>query len=72
MRDDNTSVGPKARLGTHAKEFVERRAHHLHEVECAGESAETPLIAIVGLVLFFACVFVIMAALSFAAYYLAR
>jgi hypothetical protein len=51
---------------------IERKAHHLHEVERAGESAETPLLAIVGLVLFFAAAFLVMAALSFGAYYLAR
>jgi hypothetical protein len=50
---------------------IEREAHHLHEVERAGESAVTPLIAIVGLVLLLASVFVVLAALSFAAYYLA-
>ena len=53
-------------------EAIKREAHHLHEVERAGESAETPLIAIVGLILFFASVFLVMAALSFAAYYLAH
>lgn len=51
---------------------IERKAHHLHEVERAGESAETPLIAIVGLVLFFASIFLVMAALSLGAYYLAH
>jgi hypothetical protein len=50
---------------------IERKTHHLHEVERAGENAETPLIAIVGLVLSFASVFLVMAALSFGAYYLA-
>jgi hypothetical protein len=51
---------------------IEGKGHHLHEVERAGESAETPLIAILGLVLLFASVFLVMAALSFAAYYLAH
>ena len=51
---------------------IGRRARHLHEIERLGESAETPLIAILGLVLFFACAFVIMTLLSFGAYYLAR
>jgi hypothetical protein len=49
---------------------IEREAHHLHEVERAGESAETPLIAIVGLLLLLASVFVVLAALSLAACYL--
>jgi hypothetical protein len=43
-----------------------------NEVERAGESAETPLIAILGPVLLFASVFLVMAALAFAAYYLAH
>jgi hypothetical protein len=55
----------------HAIQAIERQARNLHEVERIGESAETPLIAIAGLVLFFACVFLVLAALSFAAYYLA-
>ena len=54
----------------HPIQAIERSAHHLHEVERLGESAETPLIAILGLVLFFASVFLVMV-LSFAAYYLA-
>jgi hypothetical protein len=51
---------------------IEREAHHLHELERAGESAETPFIAIVGLILLFAALFLVMASLAFAAYYLAR
>jgi hypothetical protein len=51
---------------------IEGKAHHLHEVERAGESAETPLVAILGLVLVFAAAFLVMASLSFAAYYLAH
>jgi hypothetical protein len=55
----------------HPIRAIELQAHHLHEVERVGESAETPLIAIAGLVLFFGSVFLVMAALSFGAYYLA-
>jgi hypothetical protein len=46
---------------------IEREAHHLHEVEQAGESEYTPWIAIVGLVLFFVPVFVMMTAIAFTA-----
>jgi|tagenome__1003787_1003787.scaffolds.fasta_scaffold20819940_2 hypothetical protein len=50
---------------------IVREAHHLHEVERLGESAETPLIAIAGLVLFLGPVFLVVVALAFLAYYLA-
>jgi hypothetical protein len=56
----------------HPIQAIEARARHLHEVERLGESSEAPLIAILGLVIFFVCAFVIMTGLSFAAYYLAR
>jgi hypothetical protein len=52
-------------------EKLEHRAQHLHEIEHLGESAAAPLIAILGLVLFFATVCIVVGALSFAAYYLA-
>jgi hypothetical protein len=48
-----------------------QEVHHLHEVEHLGESEWTPWIAILGLVLFFAPIFVLMTALAFAASYLA-
>jgi hypothetical protein len=51
---------------------IEYEAHHLHEVERAGESAETLLVAIVGLVPSFASVLLVRAAHSFAAYYVGR
>jgi hypothetical protein len=51
---------------------IERDANQLHKVERRGESEWTPWIAILGLVLFFASAFVVMGALSFTAYYLAR
>ena len=49
---------------------VEREVEHLHQVEQTGESAETPYIAILGLVLFLGSIFAIMVGLAFAAYYL--
>lgn len=57
---------------SHDIQAIAREAHHLHDVERLGESAETPLIAILGLVLLFACAFVIMTALAFGAYYAAQ
>jgi hypothetical protein len=49
---------------------IEREAHHLHDIERAGESESTPLLALLGLVLFFAPIAALMTALTFAAYYL--
>ena len=43
---------------------VEGEAHHLHQVEQAGESGETPFIAILGLVLFLVPVFAVMLGLA--------
>jgi hypothetical protein len=40
-------------------------------VERAGESAETPFIALLGLILFFGSVFLVMLSIAFTAYYLA-
>jgi hypothetical protein len=42
----------------------------LHDVERAGESESTPLLALLGLVLFFVPVAALTTALTFAAYYL--
>jgi len=50
---------------------VEEEAHHLQEVEAAGESPETPLIAFLGIFLFLAPIFALFVGLAFAAYYLA-
>ncbi|MGZ4335032.1 MAG: hypothetical protein ACXVRJ_12290 [Gaiellaceae bacterium] len=55
-----------------ALRFPVREAEHLHEIEQRGESAETPLIAILGLILFLLPIFAIMLGLAFGAYYLAR
>lgn len=51
---------------------IEDEAEHLHEVEQAGESGETPFIAILGLILFLIPIFLLMLGLALAAYYLAR
>ena len=51
---------------------VERQAGQLHAIEHAGVSEWTPWIAILGLVLFFAPVFVLMTAVTLAAAALAQ
>ncbi len=56
----------------HPVRGVEAEAAHLHDVEQAGESGRTPLIAILGLLLFLVPIFLLIVGLSFAAYYLAR
>ena len=55
----------------HPVRSVETEAAHLHVVERAGESSETPLIAILGIFLFLAPIFLVIVGLSFAAYYIA-
>jgi len=51
---------------------VKDEAEHLHDIERSGESAETPAIAIFGLILFLLPIVLLVLGLSFAAYYLAR
>ena len=51
---------------------IQAEAEHLHEIERKGESEKTPLIAILGIMLFLAPVVFVILGLSFAAYYLAR
>jgi hypothetical protein len=51
---------------------VEAEAHHLIEVERAGDSGETPFIALIGIFLFLLPIFFVIVGLAFAAYYLAR
>lgn len=51
---------------------IEEEAHRLHEVERVGESAETPYIAMLGLLFFLGSVFLVMVGLAFAAYYLTK
>jgi hypothetical protein len=58
-----------ARLRRPVRE-IDAEAHHLHAVEQAGESPETPLIAFMGLILFLLPIFLLMLGLAFAAYYL--
>jgi hypothetical protein len=50
---------------------VDAEVHHLEDVERAGESPETPFIAMLGVFLFLLPIFAVMLALAFAAYYLA-
>jgi hypothetical protein len=49
---------------------IESEAEHLHAVEHVGESAETPLIAILGVFLFLVPIFAVMLGLALVAYYL--
>jgi hypothetical protein len=50
---------------------LEAEAEHLREIERKGESAETPLVAILGVVLFLIPIVALVLGLAFAAYYLA-
>ena len=50
---------------------VEAEAHHLHEVERAGESGETPFVAMLGLILFLLPIFLVFLGLAIAASHLA-
>jgi hypothetical protein len=56
----------------HPVQEIEAEAEHLHEIEEAGESAATPLIAFLGLVLFLLPIFLFFLGVAFAAYYIAR
>jgi hypothetical protein len=49
---------------------IEREAHHLHEIEKSGESAETPYIAVLGLFFFLGSIFLVLLGVALAAYYL--
>jgi hypothetical protein len=51
---------------------LEDEVHHLEDVERAGQSAETPAIAFLGIFLFLLPIFVLMLGLAFAAYYIAK
>jgi hypothetical protein len=55
----------------HPVREVEAEVEHLREVEREGESAETPFIAIAGIVLFLLPIVLVVLGLAFAAYYLA-
>jgi hypothetical protein len=50
---------------------AEHEAHHLHEIEQEGESGATPLIAILGLLLFLGSIFIVLLGLALLAYNLA-
>lgn len=56
----------------HPVRGVEAEAEHLHAIEQAGESGETPFIAFLGLFLFLLPIFLIFLGLAFGAYYLVR
>jgi hypothetical protein len=56
----------------HPVREAEAEAAHLRDVERAGESAETPLIAFLGLILFLLPIFLFMLGIAFAAYSIAR
>jgi hypothetical protein len=49
---------------------VEREVQHLHEVERAGDSGETPYIAMLGLALFLWSMLLLLLGVALAAYYL--
>lgn len=54
----------------HPIRTVELEAHHLHEIEQEGDSGETPLIAILGLLLFLLPLALVIMALAFSAAWL--
>jgi nitrogen fixation/metabolism regulation signal transduction histidine kinase len=56
----------------HPIRTIEAEAEHLREVEREGESAETPFVAILGIILFLLPIVAVILGLAFAAYYLAR
>ncbi len=56
----------------HPVHEIEAEAGHLHEIEQRGESAATPAIAFLGLLLFLLPIFLVMLGIAFAAYYIAR
>jgi hypothetical protein len=51
---------------------ADAEVEHLREIERAGESGETPFIAMLGVALFLTPIFLVIVGLSFAAYYIAR
>ena len=54
-------------MSTHPHRNLEEEAHHLHEVEVAGESPETPAIAILEVALFVLPIVVVVIAIAFVA-----
>jgi hypothetical protein len=55
----------------HPVREVEAEAEHLLEIEREGKSAETPVIAILGVILFLLPIVLLILGLAFAAYFLA-
>ena len=51
---------------------IEAEVEHLHELEHEGSSAATPLVAILGIILFLLPIVFVILGLAFAAYFLAR
>ena len=56
----------------HPVREIEAEVEHLHELEHEGASEATPLIAILGIVLFLLPIVTVILGLAFAAYFLAR
>jgi hypothetical protein len=50
---------------------AEHEVEHLHDVERAGESGETPFIAVAGLIVFLGSIFLVIFGLASLAYWLA-
>jgi hypothetical protein len=50
---------------------AEAEVQHLHAVEHEGDAAETPLIAVIGLIFFFLPIFLVMVGLALVASYVA-
>jgi hypothetical protein len=73
-RDAARHAGSMYRRGfarlRHPVREIEAEAEHLIEIEKRGESAETPLVAILGIVLFLLPIVALILGLAFAAYYL--
>ena len=56
----------------HPFRSIESEAEHLVEIERKGESAETPLVVLLGLILFLLPIFLVLLGVAFVVYYLAR
>jgi hypothetical protein len=54
----------------HPVESIEAEAHHLVEIEQAGEAGETPFIVLIGIVLFLLPIVLVILGLAFGAYYI--
>jgi hypothetical protein len=56
----------------HPVREIEAEVEHLHQLEHEGASEATPLVAILGIVLFLLPIVLVILGLAFAAYYLAQ